>query len=113
VSPALVRGNLRVLENVSIVERFRASADRIHDINFTHHLEPFMRDAHGVFLTADENEAHLRQMLWLQERTGITVAPVFNDVHVPNTFEMLERFAEGLAPLVERGIRCVTVPHTL
>lgn len=113
VSPALVRGNLDLLSSEHLLNRFRRLAPRIQDINFTHHLDPFLRDAHGVFLTEEENVAHFRQMMALQAATGITVSPVFNNIHVPNTRAMLERFVENVRPLHAQGLRSMTVPHVL
>jgi len=113
VSPAHLRGGHDVLATEYVRDRIRALAHRIHDINFTHHLWPFLRDAHGVYVTEDENRGHLRQLLALQEATGVTVTPVFNNVHTPNTAAALTRFADGLAPLVDAGLRSITVPHVL
>lgn len=113
VSPSHLRGGIDLLATAKVRKRLAAVAHRIHDINFTHHIEPLTRDAHGVFLTADENEAHLRQLLSVQEDTGITVTPVFNNVLAPNTYDALRQFVRGLEPLVERGIRSISVPHVL
>lgn len=113
VSPAHVRGGLDLLATDRIRRRLATCAARIHDINFTCRVTPFVRDAHGVFVTREENEAHLRQMLALQQETGITVSAVFNDVLVPNTEEELRRFVGNLRPLVERGLRSISVPHVL
>lgn len=113
VSPALVRGNLNLLESEHIIEKFRKIAGRIHDINFTCRVPPFERDAHGVFITPEENRAHLRQMLKFQDVTGITVSPVTNNVFVPNTADKLSLFIDHLKPLIDMGIRSITVPHVL
>lgn len=113
LSPSLSRGNFDLLAQKDVVERLLKFADRIHDINFTCHIEPFMRDAHGVYLTPEENEVHLTQMLALQKRTGIRVSPVFNDIYVPNTSEQLDRFLASFEPLYQRGIRSLTIPHVL
>lgn len=113
VSPTHVRGGMDLLALHSVRERMCRVAHRIQDVNFTHHAAPYHRDAHGVFVTVEENEAHLRQMLALQEATGIVVSPVFNDITVPNTFKTLETFVESLKPLVDQGIRSISVPHVL
>ena len=113
VSPAHIRGGHDVLALESVRSRISAVSHRIYDINFTHHLWPFVRDAHGVHVTEDENIAHFRQMLALQEITGITVTPVFNNIYVPNTFRVLERFVEGLKPLYDAGLRSISIPHVL
>ncbi len=113
VSPDLALGNLELFESEHIRNRFRRVADRINDINFTCHIEPFLHDAHGVPISKEQNDLHLRQMLGLQESTGITVTPVFNNIFVPNTYETLQRFLENLRPLVDMGIRSIIVPHVL
>lgn len=113
VSPAHVRGGLDLLATDRVRRRLEAAAPRIHDINFTCRVEPFMRDAHGVFVTREENAAHLGQMLSLQEDTGITASAVFNDILVPNTEGELRRFVANLEPLVDRGLRSISVPHVL
>jgi len=113
VSPALSRFNLSVLLHDEMVERLRRIGPRIHDINFTCHIAPFMIDAHGVTVGDSENTLHLRQMVQLQEQTGIRVTPVFNNIYVPNTRRNLELFVEGFKPLYEMGIRSVSIPHIL
>jgi len=113
VSPALSRFNLSVLLHDEMVERLRRIAPRIHDINFTCHIAPFMIDAHGVTVGDSENTVHLRQMVELQERTGIRVTPVFNNIYLPNTRRNLELFVESFKPLYEMGIRSVSIPHIL
>lgn len=113
VSPDLTLGNLELLESGHIRDRFRRVADRINDINFTCHIEPFTHDAHGVPISREQNELHLRQMLALQESTGIAVTPVFNNIFVPNTHEMLQCFMGNLAPLIDMGIKSIIVPHVL
>ena len=113
VSPAMVRGNLDLLATDFVVERFRKVAPRVHGVNFTCHLDPFFQDAHGVFLTPEENGIHLRQMVAFQARTGITVTPVFNNIYVPNTRSVLLRFVESVKTLRDLGIRSISVPHLL
>jgi hypothetical protein len=97
----------------SFINRIRRNADKIYDLIFTCHIEPFMVDAHGVFLSKAENEIHLRHMVELHENTGISVSPVFNNIHVPNTYENLKLFVENFKPIYNMGIKSMTMPHML
>jgi len=113
ISPSFSRSNLKMLVSDSFVGRIKRNADKIFDLIFTCHIEPFMVDAHGVFLTEAENAIHLRHMAKLQEKTGIPVSPVFNNIHVPNTYENLELFVENFKPIYDMGIKSMTMPHML
>lgn len=113
VSPAHMRGGIDLLGAERVVARLRALAPHIHDLNFTCRVPPFLRDAHGVHLTPEENHAHFEQLLAAQRATGITASAVFNDILVPNTEEELRRFVTNLEPLVARGLRSISVPHVL
>lgn len=113
VSPALSKFNMNILSNDNILDKLKNIADRIYDINFTCHIPPFEVDAHGVNLSDIENQIHLKQMAALQEKTGIPVTPVFNNIFVPNTYENLAMFVENFKPLYDLGIRSVSIPHVL
>lgn len=113
VSPEVVRTGEEILLSESIIDRFVRQRNRIKDVNFTCHVEPFMADAHGVYLSPRENEVHLTQMLRFQEITGITVSPVFNNIYVPNTRANFDRFMPLVETLYDRGIRSLGVPHLL
>jgi len=113
ISPSFSRANLKTLVSDSFVNRIKRNADKIHDLIFTCHIEPFMVDAHGVMLTKAENEIHLRHMVELQNKTGVQVSPVFNNIHVPNTYNNLEIFVENFKPIYDMGVTSMTMPHLL
>lgn len=113
VSPELSRDGLAILTADKTVQRFQELAPHIYDINFTCHIPPFTRDAHGVFINDVENRQHLLQMLRLQDLTGIRITPVFNDIYAPNTRENLDVFIRNFSPLYEQGIKNVSIPHVI
>jgi hypothetical protein len=49
----------------------------------------------------------------LQEKTGIPVSPVFNNIYVPNDRATLQVFVRNFARLHDMGVRNVTIPHIL
>jgi len=112
-SPALSKANFELLLSERVIQKLKSYSGKIYDINFTCHIEPFIQDAHGVYLTPEENEIHLRHMVKLQEKTGILVSPVFNNIYVPNTYENLKQFVSSFKRLYDMGIRSITVPHLL
>jgi hypothetical protein len=113
VSPALSRDSFSVITAEPTINRLKKLKNSIYDINFTFHMEPFMRDAHGVYSNRAENQIHLRHMLDVQEKTGITVTPVFNNIYVPNTKENLELFINNFWSYYEMGLRSISVPHVI
>ena len=113
VSPSLSRGNMKLLTSRASLERLSKNRNRIQEINFTCHIPPFSRDAHGVYLSPAENMLHLRDMIQVQKKTGIPVSPVFNDIHTPNHEQNLALFIKHFQPLYDLGIRSVSIPHVL
>ena len=95
------------------LQLLRELSEHIHDINFTARVSPFDRDPHAVVLDPMEAEMHLRDMLHVQEQTGITASALFNNIYVPPTHKMLALFVENFKPLYDMGIRSITIPHTL
>ncbi len=102
-----------VLRDTGFLEALKGMRDDIFDLNFTCHIPPFTRDAYGVFQSPMQAQVHIRDVLRLQERTGIRVSALFNNIYVPPTKENLQLFVENLRPLYELGLRSATVPHTL
>ena len=113
ITPSFSRSNFEMLTSSNFLERIKKNSDKIFDLIFTCHIPPFLQDAHGVFLTQAENEIHLRQMVELQEKIGVSISPVFNNIYVPNTYENLTVFVDNFKPLYEMGIRSMTMPHAL
>ena len=113
VSPALSRDSFSVMIAEPTINRLKKLKNYIYDINFTFHMEPFMRDAHGVYSNQAENQIHLRHMLEVQNKTGIRVTPVFNNIFVPNTKENLELFINNFQPYYDMGLRSISIPHVI
>jgi len=113
VSPSLSRSNFELLNSEVVLNSLKKNSDKIHDINFTCHIPPFMKDAHGVYISDAENEIHLRQLVEIQEKTGISITPVFNDIYISNSYENLELFVKNFKRLYDYGIKSITVPHIL
>jgi hypothetical protein len=105
--------NSEILKSERLLNQLKEFKQYIFDINFTCRIPPFVTDAMGVNLNEMESKIHLEHVLYLQDKTGITVSPVFNNIYTPNTLENLELFIENFSPLYERGIRSVTIPHVL
>jgi hypothetical protein len=76
-------------------------------------MEPFTVDAHGVYLSEIEQDAHLTEILNLQNKTGIKVTPVFNNIYTPNTYATLKTFIFNFHKLYDLGVRSVSIPHIL
>lgn len=113
LSPALSRGNVNILSSHDTIVRLKKYKHRIHDINFTYHMEPFTVDAHGVYLSEAEQNLHLTEILAIQSKTGIPVTPVFNNIYAPNTYTALETFLSNFEKLYDLGIRSISIPHVL
>lgn len=113
LSPGLTRGNLNILSSRNTIDLLNKFKHRIHDINFTYHMEPFLVDAHGVYLSEIEQRAHFSEIVNIQEKTGIVVTPVFNNIYTPNTRETLDVFIKNFRKIYELGIRSISVPHIL
>jgi len=113
VSPSLSQSNLEILSSEYLIERLKNISSKISDINFTYHIPPFIKDAHGVYVNEQIMQLHLRQLLVLQEKTGILISPVTNNIYTSNSNETLNEFIKNLHPLYDLGLRSITVPHLL
>jgi hypothetical protein len=111
LSPAIGRHSFGFFRDSVILQKISDYKERIYDLNFTCHLEPFTSDAHGVYISEEENRMHIRDMVYIQEKTGISVSPVFNNIYVPNDKNTLKLFVKNFARLYDLGIRRVTIPH--
>jgi hypothetical protein len=113
VSHSLSKQNMNVLESLPIINLLQEYSNKIHDINFTYHMDPFNRDAHGVYISEIEKKIHLQQLLKIQEKTGISVSPVFNNIYLSNSKPTLNDFIKNFRFLYDNGIRSVSIPHLL
>lgn len=102
-------------ENMSDVffEMHNDYKNYIHDINVTSRVGPFQRDAHGINLPPQAARRHMMDAIKLQEKTGITVSFLFNNIYVPPTEENLDLFISQFKEWYDRGVRSITIPHLL
>ncbi len=101
------------ITNSHTLEQLGSMKDNIRDIYFTCHIPPFSNDAHGVQIDPTENYKHFRDMLRLQEKTGIKISALFNNIFVPNSLHHLKMFIKNLKPFYAEGLRSITQPHTM
>ena len=110
MSPFLDAKHVRHPDNLKILH---SVAPHVHDINFTTRAMPFDTDAHGVAVDAMQAHMHLKDMLYVQEQTGIRISALFNNIYVPPTHDKLREFVASFRPFYEMGVRSATIPHTL
>ena len=84
-----------------------------HDIYFTSRMPPFIQDAMGDVFNKDQSEDIIENALILQNKLGIPLSATFNNIEVPATQQNLALWIQNFRPLYERGIKTVTLPHTL
>ena len=94
----------------SIVEKYK---DYIYDIYFTSRLPPFIQDAMGDVFSKGQSVDIIENAFILQNNLGIPLSATFNNIEVPATQELLDLWIQNFRPLYERGIKTVTLPHTL
>ena len=94
----------------SIVEKYK---DYIYDIYFTSRMPPFIQDAMGDVFDKNQADDIIENAFILQNNLGIPLSATFNNIEVPPTQELLDLWIENFSPLYERGIKTVTLPHTL
>lgn len=92
------------------VEKYK---DYIYDIYFTSRMPPFIQDAMGDVFNKDQSEDIIENALILQNKLGIPLSATFNNIEVPATQQNLALWIQNFRPLYERGIKTVTLPHTL
>lgn len=95
------------------INQLKERKEFIQDINVTCKMEPFTADAHAVVMNQEDNDAHIEQMLYVQEQTGINISLVFNNIYIPNDTENLKMFMKNFYKYYKMGIRNITLPHIL
>lgn len=98
---------------IKYIEELKKRKKYIHDINVTCKMVPFINDAHGILMSAENNRAHIEQMLYVQEQTGINISLVFNNIYVPNDLDNLKIFLQNFKKYYEMNVRNITLPHIL
>lgn len=84
----------------------------IHDVYFSLFVQPFTGDAMGEELDIGTQMRILRDMLALQQATGVMVCGTLNGIHISPSPENLDLFVTQFRPLYEAGLRSLTLPHT-
>lgn len=87
--------------------------DYIYDIYFTARIPPFIQDAMGDVFDQSQALDVIQNALVFQDVLGIPLSATFNNIEIPPTQEFLDMWIEHFRPLYDRGIRTVTLPHTI
>lgn len=91
----------------------KAHKHLIYDIYFTSRIPPFEQDAMGDVLDNTEFDIATEQALIVHKETGIPLSATFNNIEVRPDDTNLNLFIKNFKPLYDKGIRIVTIPHTL
>lgn len=84
----------------------------IADLYFTCRMPPFTQDAMGDIFVSDTRDLTY-QALTISEKTGIPLSATFNNIYVRPSQKNLDIFIDFFKPLYYKGIRTVTLPHTM
>ncbi len=87
--------------------------DYIYDIYFTSRVPPFIQDAMGDIFDQQQANDIIENAFIFQEKLGIPLSATFNNIDIPPTTEFLDMWIENFRPLYNKGIRTVTLPHTI
>ena len=87
--------------------------DYIYDIYFTTRTPPFIQDAMGDVFDPNQAQDLIHNSMMFQDQLGIPLSATYNNIEVPPKIELRDMWIEHFAPLYERGIRTVTLPHTI
>ena len=83
----------------------------IYDLYFTCRIPPFVQDAMGDVIIANESGA-IDAALYIQNTLGIKVSATFNNIMVRPDQRILDLFIEKFKPIYEAGVHSATIPHT-
>jgi hypothetical protein len=83
----------------------------IYDLYFTCRIPPFVQDAMGDVIVANEAGA-VEAALHIQETLGIRVSATFNNIMIRPDQRLLDMFIEKFTPIYNAGVRSATIPHT-
>lgn len=85
----------------------------IYDVYFTSRIPPFTQDAMGDVFNETQFNLLNENAFIIPKVTGIPLSATFNNIEVPPTSENLTIFIENFKRLYDKGVRKVTIPHTL
>lgn len=86
--------------------------DYIYDLYFTCRMPPFTQDAMGDVIISDPRETTF-DSLYISKQTKIPLSATFNNIYVRPSQKNLDLFINYFQPLYAKGIRTVTLPHTM
>ena len=85
----------------------------IYDVYFTSRIPPFTQDAMGDVFNETQFNLLNENAFIIPKITGVPLSATFNNIEVPPTSENLTIFIENFKRLYDKGVRIVTIPHTL
>ena len=85
----------------------------IYDVYFTSRMPPFTQDAMGDVFNETQFNLLNENAFIIPKVTGVPLSATFNNIEVPPTSENLTIFIENFKRLYDKGVRIVTIPHTL
>jgi len=85
----------------------------IYDVYFTSRIPPFTQDAMGDVFNKTQFNLLNENAFIIPKVTGVPLSATFNNIEVPPTSENLTIFIENFKRLYDKGVRIVTIPHTL
>ena len=85
----------------------------IYDVYFTSRIPPFTQDAMGDVFNETQFNLLNENAFIITKVTGVPLSATFNNIEVPPTSENLTIFIENFKRLYDKGVRIVTIPHTL
>lgn len=85
----------------------------IYDVYFTSRIPPFTQDAMGDVFSETQFNLINENAFIIPKVTGVPLSATFNNIEVPPTSENLNIFIQNFKKLYDKGVRIVTIPHTL
>ena len=85
----------------------------IYDVYFTSRIPPFTQDAMGDIFTENQFDLINENAFIIPKMTGVPLSATFNNIEVPPTEKNLDTFITHFKKLYDKGVRIVTIPHTL
>ena len=97
----------------TFIEFLKRNKSLIYDVYFTSRIPPFMQDAMGDVFNKTQYNLINENAFIIPKVTGIPLSATFNNIEVPPSGTNLETFIEHFKILYDKGVRIVTIPHTL
>lgn len=85
----------------------------IYDVYFTSRIPPFTQDAMGDVFSETQFNLINENAFIIPKVTGVPLSATFNNIEIPPTSENLTIFIQNFKKLYDKGVRIVTIPHTL